>query len=192
MSLVTGDTGIAGSSKRWLYSLGEHSDYIGRLNGKKERITIFARVGPVSSLHDRACEIFYALLGGTGWADDHEAAMAPEGLTNDGVVPLFSQWHPFRCSATQCRQFSAESKTDITALDAEKYRGNGAPESGIWHVHHIDDAHHPSLVPLWLGTARQKLFWRDVGLWLSAIDRETETQIPHTLPWVIGSSKHVP
>lgn len=25
-----------------------------------------ARVGPVSSLHDRACELYYALVGGNG------------------------------------------------------------------------------------------------------------------------------
>ena len=30
-----------------------------------DRSVIFAPIGPVSSLHDRACELFYALRGGT-------------------------------------------------------------------------------------------------------------------------------
>ncbi len=30
----------------------------------------FSSVGPVSSLHDRACELFYSLMGGTGEFSD--------------------------------------------------------------------------------------------------------------------------
>ncbi|KAI0727828.1 hypothetical protein C8Q72DRAFT_427522 [Fomitopsis betulina] len=90
---------------------------------------------------------------------------------NDGVVPIFSQWHPFDCSATKCRHqtyplddsrvhgYQSPSEVPVRHEDAEK---------GVWHVYHIDAAHHFSLVPFWMGTARQKAFWRDLGSWLDA------------------------
>ncbi len=37
-------------------------------------------------------------------------------------------------------------------------------------MHHLNDAHHFSIVPLWLGTDDQKAFWKDLGHWLRAID----------------------
>ncbi|KAG2044496.1 hypothetical protein BDR03DRAFT_241839 [Suillus americanus] len=42
--------------------LSEYFDNVSK--GNPSRKTLFAGVGPVSSLHDRACELFYALLGG--------------------------------------------------------------------------------------------------------------------------------
>ena len=63
----------------------QHSNFACQSNGEHDRRTIFARcvtssmlnyaamvliptssVGPVSSLHDRACELFYSLKGGIG------------------------------------------------------------------------------------------------------------------------------
>lgn len=43
-------------------------------------------VGPVSSLHDRACELYYALMGGTGatdwlaWSNDRSYKLVDYGL----------------------------------------------------------------------------------------------------------------
>ncbi|RPD55873.1 alpha/beta-hydrolase [Lentinus tigrinus ALCF2SS1-6] len=85
---------------------------------------------------------------------------------NDGIVPLFSQWHPFECKFTRCRHFS---HTD-NVLGWDETRYGRPPDPGIWHVHHLEDAHHLSIAPVWLGTAEQKAFWKDLGHWLRAID----------------------
>ncbi|KAI0698385.1 alpha/beta-hydrolase [Cerioporus squamosus] len=85
---------------------------------------------------------------------------------NDGVVPLFSQWHPFECKFTRCRHFSHSDS--ILGWDETRY--GHPPDAGIWHVHHLEDAHHVSIAPFWLGTAEQKAFWKDLGHWLRSVD----------------------
>jgi len=86
---------------------------------------------------------------------------------NDGIVPVFSQWHPFHCSNTQCRHFS----------EAKRTSGIGgvlpsppAPEPGVWHVFSLQNANHLSIAPIWFDTKRQRVFWRDLGRWLREID----------------------
>ncbi|KAH9944264.1 uncharacterized protein BXZ73DRAFT_96757 [Epithele typhae] len=86
---------------------------------------------------------------------------------NDGVVPLFSQWHPCDCENTLCRHYNhGEGILD----SPEKTPHDTPPEAGVWHVHELQDAHHLSVVPIWVGSGRQKAFWRDLGQWLRAID----------------------
>ncbi|KAI0361462.1 alpha/beta-hydrolase [Trametes cingulata] len=87
---------------------------------------------------------------------------------NDGVVPLFSQWHPFECRSTRCKHFS---HGDNILDGSEKARYSCPPEAGVWNVHHLADTHHLSIVPFWFGTRSQKAFWLDLGHWLRAIDR---------------------
>ncbi|KAI0824993.1 alpha/beta-hydrolase [Trametes gibbosa] len=87
---------------------------------------------------------------------------------SDGVVPLFSQFHPLECRDTRCRHFN---HGDNFLDGSEKVRDGCPSEIGVWHVHHLADAHHFSVVPFWLGSARQKAFWVDLGYWLRAIDR---------------------
>ncbi|KAK0481648.1 hypothetical protein IW261DRAFT_1418679 [Armillaria novae-zelandiae] len=41
---------------------------------------------------------------------------------------------------------------------------------GVWQTQEVADATHASVVPLWLSTPRQKLFWAEVGDWLRKID----------------------
>lgn len=45
---------------------------------------------------------------------------------------------------------------------------------GIWNVCHIPDSTHMSLMPLWLGTQRQKEFWIEIGEWLDCVDEALE------------------
>ncbi|TFK94409.1 alpha/beta-hydrolase [Polyporus arcularius HHB13444] len=85
---------------------------------------------------------------------------------NDGVVPLFSQWHPFECKFTSCRHVSHSDS--ILGWDETRY--GRPPDAGVWHVHHLEDAHHLSIAPFWLGTAEQEAFWKDMGHWLRCID----------------------
>ncbi|KAI8990569.1 alpha/beta-hydrolase [Trametes punicea] len=96
---------------------------------------------------------------------------------SDGVVPLFSQWHPFECSSTRCRHFS---HGDNILDGSEKERYHRLPESGVWHVHHLADSHHLSIVPYWLGTRNQRAFWVDLGCWLRAVDRAHGARRPKT------------
>ncbi|KAJ8083779.1 hypothetical protein PM082_002545 [Marasmius tenuissimus] len=84
-------------------------------------------------------------------------ALSEEYYANDGVVPLFSQWHPSPC---RCKHTKLTSSTDD-------------PRSGTWYVHEIENAHHLSLVPSWLLDARQRRYWIELGQWLMAIDRRT-------------------
>ncbi|KAI0784978.1 alpha/beta-hydrolase [Abortiporus biennis] len=82
---------------------------------------------------------------------------------NDGVVPVFSQWHPFSCRDTKCRHHTFDY-TNHKALNMDK------PEPGIWDVYTLDDTHHVSIAPLWFNTPRQQAFWQDFGRWLRDVD----------------------
>ncbi|KAK0198924.1 alpha/beta-hydrolase [Armillaria mellea] len=82
-----------------------------------------------------------------------------ECRANDGVVPLFSQWHPLPCGMTRCRHYSVD-----------RHSKPSVPEPGVWQTHEIADATHASVVPMWLSTPRQNLFWEEVGDWLRKID----------------------
>ena len=70
------------------------------------------------------------------------------------------------CRFTRCRHFSHAD--NILGWDETRY--GRPPEPGIWHVHHLEDAHHLSIAPLWFGSAEQKAFWKDMGHWLRSID----------------------
>lgn len=78
---------------------------------------------------------------------------------NDGVVPVFSQFHPFGCSTALCRHHSKRTHT-VT----------GRPYPGIWCVYALEDASHFSIAPFWWGSRRQRAFWLELGNWLWAID----------------------
>ncbi|KAJ7596657.1 alpha/beta-hydrolase [Mycena floridula] len=86
-----------------------------------------------------------------------QAQLGEEYWANDGVVPLFSQWHPNRCSPGHC-------------LHDEN---NKRPMPGIWHVHSLDGASHMSLLPIWMSSKRQKVFWGKLGDWLHSVDMQS-------------------
>ncbi|KAJ6520040.1 alpha/beta-hydrolase [Mycena sanguinolenta] len=91
-----------------------------------------------------------------------ETSMVEEYWANDGVVPIFSQWHPLPCRRDHCRHLGTACQQDGDPLEI--------PRPGIWYVNEEDDAHHMSLVPLWTGTERQKRWWKKLGRWLSAVE----------------------
>lgn len=95
-----------------------------------------------------------------------EELLGPEYFENDGVVPLFSQWHPRPCSSTNCKHYEDEQQPKS---------GTSAPEKqslkrGVWHVHTLEGANHTSIAPLWTRSQQQMKFWLDVGQWLRDID----------------------
>ncbi|KAI0651991.1 alpha/beta-hydrolase [Trametes meyenii] len=129
-------------------------------------------------------------LGNTAAVEDGVIDVATGGdylsaslRANDGVVPLFSQWHPCECSATRCKHFS---HGDNILDDDGKTRYICPPEAGVWNVHHLAQAHHFSIVPFWLGTPSQKAFWLDLGHWLRAIDKAH----PDVAGGVVGVGQH--
>jgi len=85
--------------------------------------------------------------------------LGEEYWANDGVVPIFSQWHPQPCRSTNCIHLSQCKPMPTT------------PKPGIWYVRQIDDATHVSLLPIWMSSKRQRVFWGELGDWLETIDR---------------------
>jgi len=116
---------------------------------------------------------------------------------NDGVVPLFSQWHPGPCSPSRCLHHSTlhqphpspfffglpptqpslrpRSSSSTSISKARRARAAAAyMKPGIWNVCHIPESTHVSLMPLWIGTQRQKEFWIEIGEWLERVDDARE------------------
>ncbi|TFY80308.1 hypothetical protein EWM64_g3703 [Hericium alpestre] len=126
--------------------------------------------------------LFKAPPPGQKVADDIEiiASVSPSDLgeeywANDGVVPIFSQWHPFDCSRTRCRHYTRDPLgTQSKNGPMEKDAPRELIEPGMWHVHRLDQAHHVSIMPVWLGSQRQKDFWGDFGNWLRKVDAHGE------------------
>ncbi|KAK0466442.1 alpha/beta-hydrolase [Desarmillaria tabescens] len=85
--------------------------------------------------------------------------ISDEYRENDGVVPVFSQWHPLPCRMTRCRHYPVDRPSKPSV-----------PEPGVWHTQEVADATHASIVPFWLSTSRQRVFWIEVGDWLRKID----------------------
>ncbi|THV07592.1 alpha beta-hydrolase [Dendrothele bispora CBS 962.96] len=73
---------------------------------------------------------------------------------NDGVVPVFSQWHPRSCSTTNCQHSKSKS----------------SPVPGIWYVEELPHTHHLSLVPLWTSSSGQRRYWIKLGRWLREVE----------------------
>jgi hypothetical protein len=49
-------------------------------------------------------------------------------------------------------------------------RARRIPQPGIWNVVHIEDCHHLSLMPMWIGSKKQRMFWCGLGKWLKEVD----------------------
>ncbi|KAJ7492409.1 alpha/beta-hydrolase [Mycena latifolia] len=98
---------------------------------------------------------------------DTASSMGEEYWANDGVVPIFSQWHPFPCYRTRCQHFAPVAAGDDGLRKV-------VPSPGIWYVNQEEDTNHLSIVPLWTGTSRQQQFWVKLGRWLLAVESNRE------------------
>ncbi|KAF9778201.1 alpha/beta-hydrolase [Thelephora terrestris] len=78
---------------------------------------------------------------------------------NDGVVPVFSQWHPLSCRETKCVHHRALTHPSDPVA--------GELVTGVWNVFTIEGATHASIVPRWTGSELQTTFFRGLGerLW---------------------------
>lgn len=74
---------------------------------------------------------------------------------NDGVVPVFSQWHPLSCQETKCVHHRALTYTSRSVTDGMV--------TGVWNVFTIEGATHASIVPRWTGSELQVTFFRGLG-----------------------------
>jgi hypothetical protein len=116
-----------------------------------------------------------------------------EFYANDGIVPLFSQWHPGSCvTGIRClhkASAAGDSTTPTSSLSASIQLvvaddGHSHPihppptltKPNVFQVLdlHADKStrhHHLSIMPLWMGIDSQRAFWEDVGAWLCEVDR---------------------
>lgn len=85
---------------------------------------------------------------------------------NDGVVPVFSQWHPLACKQTVCQHLKHGDITVIPSDDEPRV----IPEGGKWYVYELLEAHHGTIAPRWRDTPRQRGFWKELGQYLRDVD----------------------
>jgi len=106
-------------------------------------------------------------------AIDSESILGEEHWANDGVVPVFSQWHPLPCCRTRCQHFARASQATVAKSNDVHHL---SPQPGIWYVNQEEDAHHHhmSIVPWWTGSDRQQRFWVELGRWLDAIEENQQ------------------
>ena len=91
---------------------------------------------------------------------------------NDGVVPIFSQWHPHECSSTKCIHYDSLPPPSTPLPQQEQIDFPKRIEPGIWNVYTLENAHHLSLLPLWSGSPLQVDFWTNLGRYLTDLDAE--------------------
>ncbi|KZP25429.1 alpha/beta-hydrolase [Athelia psychrophila] len=104
---------------------------------------------------------------------DTNSALGQEYWQNDGVVPVFSQWHPLDCNVTQCihHGHTADGLPWTPGRPDEEMGKMDNLAPGVWHVYELEDANHSSISPQWMGTHRQKHFWEGMGRWLADVER---------------------
>ncbi|KAI0068173.1 alpha/beta-hydrolase [Artomyces pyxidatus] len=158
---------IANHFWRWLSPLNASSSVMGSYEFSVLRPVPSFLLRPVHSMKApqsfQQLDILDSLEDGIPEASD-DPALGEEFWANDGVVPLFSQWHPLECRTTRCKHKHSP--------DAES-----VPEAGVWYVYPLERAHHQSVMPIWWGNQRQKEFWQGLGPWLRRIDTAFQ---PHT------------
>lgn len=89
-------------------------------NSACPRRVIFAPIGPVSSLHDRACELYYALRGGTVDYGAEHAAQHGHGRFGRTHAGMYSSW-----SAARPAHFIGHSLGGPTVLMLRKLLAAG-------------------------------------------------------------------
>ncbi|KAF8330370.1 uncharacterized protein EI90DRAFT_3016812 [Cantharellus anzutake] len=119
-------------------------------------------------------------------------ALSEKYYSNDGIVPLFSQWHPGECSTSRCIHHSTDKSPPPSPpiqmkslldepITASTIHTSHAPTSlrgadtslgphfkpGIFHVYHLEGStNHGSVMPIWFGTEAKTVLarcWRVVG-----------------------------
>jgi hypothetical protein len=112
------------------------------------------------------------------WSEPDNQSLDTEHTQNDGIVPIFSQYHPLPCryqkhyariihhidffySSTCCKHLESNTVVNFTDLELKP---------NTWYVNQVDAATHITLVPFWVGSERQRAFWTNMGKWLKAVE----------------------
>ncbi|KAH8099298.1 alpha/beta-hydrolase [Cristinia sonorae] len=91
--IVEGFLGGFGTQTRWGDFQNHWTDDSMAGGSSRRRRAIFVSVGPVSSLHDRACELFYALKGGTiDYGAEHAAHHGHTTQYGRTIVGSYPEW----------------------------------------------------------------------------------------------------
>ncbi|KAF8913079.1 hypothetical protein CPB84DRAFT_512248 [Gymnopilus junonius] len=89
-----------------------------------------------------------------------------EYWATDGVVPLFSRWHPFPCTLTTCNHSAV--------LHRQIFEQREGKFDNICVNNPVDETNHLSLVPgLFQENMYKKSFWTELGHWLEVVDALT-------------------
>ncbi|KAF8323288.1 hypothetical protein DL93DRAFT_2151564 [Clavulina sp. PMI_390] len=122
---------------------------------------------------------------GTAHVHSFKKSLRESHYENDGVVPTFSQWHPGDCDELHCIHHAPLTGTARLPMPTvhshphshahshpHSYHRPRKPVSrpGIWNVITINDSHHVSLMPMWVGSMKQRTFWYGLGEWLEEVD----------------------
>jgi hypothetical protein len=117
-------------------------------------------------------------------SDRGTMSLGDEHYANDGTVPLFSQWHPYECSATRCWHPGSEEfappRNSFQSAGTDKSEGIVLPKPGLWHVHAVQGVGHSDMVPVWVGSQQQRAFWREMGIWLRVVDASHKVLLDRT------------
>ncbi|KAF8841965.1 hypothetical protein BDN67DRAFT_900326 [Paxillus ammoniavirescens] len=91
---------------------------------------------------------------------DPQSIVLEELRENAGVVPLFPQFHPFKCRWVDplCGHYFGNETC-----------GRIEPYPGIWDVSTLQDTSHLAILSMWRGPQRQQ-FCGDLGAWLYTVD----------------------
>jgi hypothetical protein len=108
---------------------------------------------------------------------------------NDGVVPVFSQWHPLSCQYVRSTPGTIKGEDQFRLMlgclvlretkcvhhqaltDSSRSVADDLV-SGTWNVFTIDGATHASIVPRWTGSELQTTFFQGLGERLRFIEEE--------------------
>ncbi|PAV22511.1 alpha beta-hydrolase [Pyrrhoderma noxium] len=138
----------------------------------------------------KACDDDEVDIDTCAHASKHVPVLREEHFANDGIVPVFSQWHPLDCAQTQCIHHNHIYNDNINSGDKEDnddssnynditHSSDSSPKDptiqpGIWNVYTLEDHHHLSLLPFWIGSPSQLKFWDDLGTYLDDIDSQEQ------------------
>jgi hypothetical protein len=88
-----------------------------------------------------------------------ESPVPPEEMhrwhENDGICPVFSQYHPHDCSPDYCTH-----RQGMPIANAETREDSApSPVPGKWQVWELSDTSHFGLIPVWRNTEKQQQFF---------------------------------
>ncbi|EPQ60377.1 alpha/beta-hydrolase [Gloeophyllum trabeum ATCC 11539] len=123
-------------------------------SGPRHRRAIFASVGPVSSLHDRACELYYAIVGGTvDYGEQHARRHKHARYGRTIEKGLYPQWSRERPLHFLGHSMGGPTITKMQWLLKKGHFGNGSSPDMVLSVTAVSAAFRGSPITYTLGSS---------------------------------------